>query len=68
MSKCEHHMDGQIFLDPDMQIELDQCVMKQTHIYRNVTVEILECPICGKREIGWYRQDNTEEIDDISDE
>lgn len=63
MRKCEHNLDGQIFLDPEMNLELDRCVMRQEAVYKNVTVEILRCPICGKREIGWYKQPDTEEIE-----
>lgn len=41
---------------------LDPCQFKLHEIYKNVTVEILRCPICGEVSIGWKRQDNTEEI------
>ena len=38
------------------------CEMQVDQILKNVTVEILRCPVCGKVSIGWIRQDNTEEI------
>jgi hypothetical protein len=31
--------------------------------FKNVTVEILKCEVCGEVSIGWYRQDNTEEVE-----
>lgn len=30
--------------------------------YKNVTIDILKCPVCGKTAIVWYWQDDTEEI------
>ena len=42
--------------------ELDPCIYEIDAIYKNCTVEILKCPKCGKVSIGWYRQENTEEI------
>ncbi len=58
---CSKHkdMDGQIFLDPDMQFEVDNCIMELDEVWINVTVEILKCPICGKISVGWYKQPNT---------
>lgn len=41
---------------------LDACKYELVEKYKNVTVEILRCPICGEMSIGWYRQDNTEDI------
>ena len=41
---------------------LDPCKYVLSEIHRNVTVEILECPVCGDVSIAWYRQDNTEDI------
>ena len=32
--------------------------------FKNVTIEILECEDCGDISIGWYRQDDTEEVDE----
>ena len=55
-------LDGQLYLDMEGNTELENCLLEQKEVYRNVTVEILECPICGKTSIGWYRQDNTEQI------
>ena len=31
---------------------------------KNVTVEILNCPICGEESIAWIRQSDTEDITD----
>ena len=41
---------------------LSPCKFVLSEIYKNVTVEILKCPICGEVSVGWYRQDNTEDI------
>ena len=35
-----------------------------TEKLRNVTIEILKCEDCGDVSIGWYRQENTEDITD----
>lgn len=32
-------------------------------VLKNVTVEILKDELTGEYSIGWYRQENTEEID-----
>lgn len=42
--------------------ELDPCQYQVAEIHKNVTVEVLKCPKCGAVEIGWYRQENTEDI------
>lgn len=55
-------MDEKIYLDPDHTIELDPCVYQVDKILKNCTIEILKCPHCGKVSVGWYLQDDTEEI------
>lgn len=60
MCKCKFS-DGSV----DIRIgdtSIDPCRYKLTEIHKNVTVEILECPVCGHVSIGWKRQDNTEDI------
>lgn len=60
MSKCQFP-EGAV----DIRIgntELDPCKYVLTEKYKNVTVEVLKCPVCGDVSIGWYKQDNTEEI------
>lgn len=47
--------------------ELDTCIYDKRTILKNVTIEILENTKTGKISIGWYRQDDTEEIDEIGD-
>lgn len=47
---------------PDGIHEMDACKYVLDQKLRNVTVEILSCPICGNVSIGWYRQENTEDI------
>lgn len=32
-------------------------------VLKNVTVEILKDELTGEYSVGWYRQENTEEID-----
>lgn len=29
---------------------------------RNVTIEILRCPVCGEESVGWYRKEDTKEV------
>lgn len=53
--------DG-ISVRPDGVQELEACRYQLTQKLRNVTVEILTCPVCGKVSVGWYRQNNTEDI------
>ncbi|MBO5969969.1 MAG: hypothetical protein J6S14_15885 [Clostridia bacterium] len=60
--KCE--WGGGMSVRPDGVHELTACCYQLKQKLRNVTVEILECPVCGDVSIGWYRQDNTEEVDD----
>ena len=51
---------GGAIMRPDGKHELDPCVYETMEIHRNVTVEVLRCKKCGKVEIQWYRQDDTE--------
>ena len=61
MDKCKFP-DGVV-------VKLDGVHETKPHAYRlkqklkNVTVEILECSECGDVSIGWYRQEDTEEIE-----
>lgn len=41
---------------------LDPCRFRVSEIYRNVTVEVLTCPICGAVSISWRRQEDTEKV------
>ena len=43
-------------------VSLDPCKYQLVEAYKNVTVEILKCSVCGHISIGWKKQDNTEEI------
>lgn len=42
--------------------ELDPCVYEVIEAYKNVTVEVARCKVCGCVDISWRRQDNTEEV------
>ena len=53
--------DG-LTIKPDGQNELDPCFYDVVEEYRNVTVRVLRCRNCGRIELEWERQDNTEEI------
>ena len=61
---CENcnNSDYKIFLDPEMTKELCVCTYELEKILKNVTIEILRCPQCGRTSIGWYCQDDTEDI------
>lgn len=53
--------EGYIF-KPDGENELDPCVYEDMEIWRNVTVIVSRCKNCGKIELGWKRQENTERV------
>lgn len=62
MKEC-CHPDG-ITIKPDGEHELSACHFQLDKRLKNVTIEILVCPKCGKVSIGWYKQENTEDITD----
>lgn len=35
---------------------------KEIGVYKNVTVQILQCPHCGEISVGWMKQPNTEVV------
>lgn len=51
-----------VIIKPDGINELDPCLYQVEEVYTNVTVEISRCTRCGKIDISWIRQDNTEKI------
>lgn len=57
---CEHNG---ITIRPDGIHELSPHKYVLEQRLRNVTIEILHCKVCGKVSIGWYRQEDTEEIE-----
>lgn len=38
-----------------MMSNVDPCCFELYKRLKNVTIEILQCPECGKVSIGWYR-------------
>lgn len=52
-----------VVIKPDGINELDPCFYKVEETYRNVSVEISRCMKCGRINISWFRQSNTERID-----
>lgn len=44
--------------------EVSPHTYKLVQTLRNVTIEILECKYCGDISIAWYRQDDTEEVNE----
>lgn len=52
-----------ITIKPDGVNELDPCSFEQVEVHRNVTVEVLRCKKCGKTEVLWHRQEDTEDGD-----
>lgn len=52
-----------VTIKPDGANELDPCLYEDIAVYKNVTVTISQCKRCGKIDISWYRQDDTERID-----
>lgn len=62
MSKKCSFPEG-VVIKPNGQDELDPCRYDVVEKYRNVTVEVLRCKVCGHTEISWYRQEDTEEVE-----
>lgn len=60
MCKC-HYPEG-FTIKLDGENELDPCRYEEIERYRNVTVSIRRCKVCGNIDIVWFRQDNTEEV------
>jgi hypothetical protein len=56
---CNHN---EITIKPDGIHELSLHKFKLEQKLCNVTVEILRCEHCGEISIGWYRQEDTEEL------
>ena len=58
---CNHNG---ITIKPDGIHELAPHKFKLEQKLRNVTIEILRCEECGEVSIGWYRQEDTEEVEE----
>lgn len=59
MSECSFNP---IQIKPDGVHELSPHIFEDVEMYKNVTVIVSRCKHCGKIEIGWLRQDDTEVI------
>ncbi len=59
MDQCQ--FPNGIVIKPDGVHELDPCVYQAIERYRNVTIEVRRCVHCGKIDIAWFRQEDTEE-------
>lgn len=53
--------DG-VTIKPDGINPLDPCIYQTVEIFRNVTVEVMQCKKCGHVEIVWHRQEDTERV------
>lgn len=40
--------------------EVDPCQYEEIERYKNVTVVVSRCKICGNIDVSWQRQENTE--------
>lgn len=49
-------------IKPDGIHELDPCVYETIETYKNVTVEVRQCMKCGRTDIVWIRQEDTERV------
>jgi hypothetical protein len=54
-------------IKPDGLHELTPCKFKETGIYKNVVIQILECPKCGNVSIGWYKTKDTVECKSLEE-
>lgn len=61
MKKCQHPPG--VAIKPDGVNELDPCIYEEVERYRNVTVSVMRCKVCGHVEVSWTRQDDTEEVE-----
>lgn len=52
-----------VTIKPDGVNELDPCLYEDIAVCKNVTVTISKCKRCGKIDVSWYRQPDTERID-----
>lgn len=52
----------EIEIRPDGVHKLSPHQFVEEQLLRNVTAQVLRCKVCGKVSVGWYRQDDTEEI------
>lgn len=50
-------------IKPDGVHTMSPHAFKLVQKLKNVTIEILECSECGEISIGWYRQEDTEEVE-----
>ena len=57
---CQHNG---VAIKPDGVHDLSPHQYVEEIKLRNVTVQVLRCKVCGKVSIGWYRQENTEEVE-----
>ena len=56
----------EITVRPDGRNELDPCLYQEIETYENVTVHILQCVRCGHVMVEWERQDNTNDITEVT--
>lgn len=57
-----------VTIKPDGVNELDPCLYEDIAVYKNVTVTISQCKRCGKIDVSWKRQPDTERVDKKEDE
>ena len=62
MARAKCQFPHGMTIKPDGVNELDPCARVLMQEFRNVTVEVWQCPICGSIDISWKRQDDTEEV------
>lgn len=61
IEKCK--FPNGITIKPDGVHTMSPHTFKLAQKLKNVTIEILECSECGEISIGWYRQEDTEEVE-----
>ena len=64
MERCKFtDADGnEVTIKPDGENELEACDYVEISRLKNVTISILKCRRCGRIDVAWERQENTEEI------
>lgn len=62
MGDCCKLPDGAVIM-PDGIHKLESlCVLETEELYRNVTLAVRRCKKCGRIDLAWWKQENTEEL------
>ena len=66
VSMIDGHID-EVVIKPDGIHPLSPHQFVEEEHLRNVTIQILRCEKCGHVSIGWYRQPDTEKVENTKE-